>query len=121
MDLLIVTDTSTHRLVIAVSREEREKLKPIFHCDAKPFALGPRVGLDPQLEIFIVSVIECLYTGFQHRSYTVLESLIFIFSFVRPYKVLFLGIFYQKGLIKSYFCLKRKKKDISELTNKTHA
>ena len=23
-------------------------LKPIFHCDAKPFALGTGVGLDPQ-------------------------------------------------------------------------
>ena len=23
-------------------------LKPIFHCDAKPFALGPGIGLDPQ-------------------------------------------------------------------------
>ena len=29
------------------SRESRRE-KPIFHCDAKPFALGPRVGLDPQ-------------------------------------------------------------------------
>ena len=23
-------------------------LKPIFHCDTKPFALGTGVGLDPQ-------------------------------------------------------------------------
>ena len=23
------------------------QLKPIFHCDAKPFTLGPGVGLDP--------------------------------------------------------------------------
>ena len=26
---------------------QRRTLKPIFHCDAKPFALGPCVGLDP--------------------------------------------------------------------------
>ena len=24
------------------------QVKPIFHCDAKPFALGPCIGLDPQ-------------------------------------------------------------------------
>ena len=33
----------------------------------------------------------------------VVQSLIFGFLFVRPYKVLFLSIFDQKGLIKSYF------------------
>ena len=27
-------------------------LKPIFHCDAKPFTLGPGVGLDPQRHNF---------------------------------------------------------------------
>ena len=42
----------------------------------------------------------------------VLQSLIFVFPFVRPCKVLFLGYFCQ-GLIKSYFCLKQ----ISELRN----
>ena len=26
--------------------------KPIFHCDAKPLALGPGVGLDPQRHTF---------------------------------------------------------------------
>ena len=25
-------------------------LKPIFHCDPKPFALGPGVGLDPHAQ-----------------------------------------------------------------------
>ena len=25
--------------------------KPIFHCDAKPFASGPRIGVDPQRKI----------------------------------------------------------------------
>ena len=28
------------------------RLKPIFHCDAKPFALGPGVGLDPPMPQF---------------------------------------------------------------------
>ena len=27
--------------------------KPIFHCDAKPFALGTGVGLDPQHHTFV--------------------------------------------------------------------
>ena len=27
-------------------------LKPIFHCDAKPLALGPGGGLDPQRHTF---------------------------------------------------------------------
>ena len=31
------------------------------------------------------------------------KSLIFVFPFVRPYEVLCLGIFDQRGLIKSYF------------------
>ena len=33
-------------------------LKPIFHCDAKPFALGPCVGLDPNATI--------LHWGYKH-------------------------------------------------------
>ena len=41
---------------------------------------------------------------FTHRVPTqVLQSLIFVFPFVRPYKVLFLGYFPPRGLIKSYF------------------
>ena len=31
-------------------------LKPIFHCDAKPFALGPGVGLDPQRHNFALKI-----------------------------------------------------------------
>ena len=34
---------------------------PIFHCDAKPLALGPRVGLDPQCDDFALSVPTCWY------------------------------------------------------------
>ena len=33
----------------------------------------------------------------------VLHGLIFVFPFVRPYKVLFLGYFHPKGPIKSFF------------------
>ena len=36
-------------------------LKPIFHCDAKHFALGPRVGLDPQHLNFALGIPMCWY------------------------------------------------------------
>ena len=36
-------------------------LKPIFHCDAKPFALGPDVGLDPQRQNFASEIPTCWY------------------------------------------------------------
>ena len=36
-------------------------LKPIFHCDAKPFALGPRVGLDTQRHNFALGIPTCWY------------------------------------------------------------
>ena len=38
----------------------------------------------------------------------VLQSLICDFPFIRPYKVLFRGIFDHKSLIKFYFCLKKR-------------
>ena len=34
-------------------------LKPIFHCDAKPFALGPGVGLSPQRHSFALGIPTC--------------------------------------------------------------
>ena len=37
------------------------KRKPIFHCDTKPFALGPRVGLDPQSHNFALGILSCWY------------------------------------------------------------
>ena len=37
------------------------KPKPIFHCDAKPFALGPRVGLDPKHHNFALRIPTCWY------------------------------------------------------------
>ena len=36
-------------------------IKPIFHCDAKPFTLGPRVGLDTQRHNFVLPIPTCWY------------------------------------------------------------
>ena len=36
-------------------------LKPIFHCAAKPSALGPGVGLDPQRHNFLLGIPTCWY------------------------------------------------------------
>ena len=35
--------------------------KPIFHCDAKPFMLGPGVGLDPQHHNFALGIPTCWF------------------------------------------------------------
>ena len=35
--------------------------KPIFHCDAKPFAFGPRVGLELQRHNFALEIPTCCY------------------------------------------------------------
>ena len=36
-------------------------LKPIFHCDAKPFALGPGIDLEPQRHNFALPIPTCWY------------------------------------------------------------
>ena len=36
-------------------------VKPIFHCGAKPFALGPGIGLDPQHHNFALPIPTCWY------------------------------------------------------------
>ena len=36
-------------------------VKPIFHCDAKPLASGPGVGLDPQRHNFGLGISTCWY------------------------------------------------------------
>ena len=36
-------------------------LKPIFHCDAKPFAFAPHVRLDLQRHNFALGILICLY------------------------------------------------------------
>ena len=36
-------------------------VKPIFRCDAKPFALGTGIGLDPQRHTFALPIPTCLY------------------------------------------------------------
>ena len=44
-------------------------LKPIFHCDAKPFALGTGVGLDPQCHNFALPIPTCWYLKTQNLRY----------------------------------------------------
>ena len=39
----------------------RPSVKPIFHCDAKPFALDPGIGLDPQRHNFALGIPTCWY------------------------------------------------------------
>ena len=38
------------------NRERERHLKPIFHCNAKPLALGHRIGLDPQCNHFVLEI-----------------------------------------------------------------
>ena len=42
-------------------------LKLIFHCNANPFALGPRVGLDPKRENFVLGIPTCWYLKGQRK------------------------------------------------------
>ena len=44
-----------------VGRPTVKRFKPIFHWDAKPFALGPGVGLDPQRHNFVLEIPTCWY------------------------------------------------------------
>ena len=39
----------------------RWTIKPIFHCHAKPFTLGPCVGLHPQRHSFPLGIPTCWY------------------------------------------------------------
>ena len=39
----------------------RDNIKPIIHWDAKPLALGPGVGLDPQSHNFALGIPTCWY------------------------------------------------------------
>ena len=42
------------------------RIKSIFHCDAKPFALGSGVGLHPQHENFALGIPTCCYLKMQN-------------------------------------------------------
>ena len=53
MTMMYMFNLALDLLIPSFSKRKRDK--PIFHCDAKTFALGPCVGLDSQLEI------SCLY------------------------------------------------------------
>ena len=57
---------------------------------------------DKDLLIFFVKVTHLL--SYNRVPTQVLQSLIFVFPFVRPYKVLFMGYFCLNGLTKLYSC-----------------
>ena len=38
-----------------------QRVEPIFHCDAKPLASGPGVGLHPQRHTFALGIPTCWY------------------------------------------------------------
>ena len=42
-------------------KEEKWNIKPIFHCDAKQFALGPGIGLDTQRHNFALPISTSWY------------------------------------------------------------
>ena len=39
----------------------KDTVKPIFHCGAKPLALGASVGLDSQHHDFVLPIPTCWY------------------------------------------------------------
>ena len=57
-ELLILT---FHYTWLQLVLKLRWSIKPIFHCNAKPFALGPHIGLDPQLHNFALGIPTCWY------------------------------------------------------------
>ena len=46
----------------------RLRIKPIFHCEAKLLALGPRVGLEPQHDNFALPIPTCWYPKCQRKA-----------------------------------------------------
>ena len=62
------------RLLIKV-----KNLKPISHCDAKPLALGPGVGLDPQRHNFVLGIPTCWYPKRRKFSLPLTPNLKFAF------------------------------------------
>ena len=53
--------TSNAKIVIYITMAVIAFFNPIFHCDAKPFALGPCVGLYPQCHDFSLGIQTCWY------------------------------------------------------------
>ena len=41
--------------------DSENSVKSIFHCNAKPLALGRCVGLDPQRDIFALDITTCWF------------------------------------------------------------
>ena len=50
-------------------------LRPIFHCNAKPLALGRRVGLDPQRDLFALETPTCWYPKANAKHYRPTQTL----------------------------------------------
>ena len=48
----MVGSASKIKIDLLGNLQEKDHVKPIFHCDAKPFTLGTGVGLDPQRHTF---------------------------------------------------------------------
>ena len=42
---------TTRQEHVGTNHKHTQSIKPIFHCNAKPLALGPHIGLVPQREI----------------------------------------------------------------------
>ena len=56
-----ISSTYVNRKGVSANFSYMSPLKPIFHCDAKPFALGPGNGLDPQRHSFMLGIPTCWY------------------------------------------------------------
>ena len=55
-------------------------IKPIFHCNAKPFVLGPGVGLDPKHHNFALPIPTCWYLKTLKFALTPMRTLKFVLS-----------------------------------------
>ena len=54
--------------VLKINNSGRSIFKPIFHCDAKPLASGPCVGLQPQRDDFALPIPTCWYLKMRKQS-----------------------------------------------------
>ena len=48
-------------MILAATMAKQKHCKPIFHSDARPLALGPCVGLNPQRNDFVLPIPTCWY------------------------------------------------------------
>ena len=59
--LVVIVRSLNNITLILFIQSESLKLKPMFHCDAKPFALGTGIGLDTQCHNFALPIPTCWY------------------------------------------------------------